>query len=144
MTDSWNHPIILSCQQETEKLGETLARTMKEGLVFLIGPLGAGKTTLVRGWLRGLGHTDHVKSPTYTIIEPYEIKGKQILHIDLYRIEKQRELDYIDLMEQLEETHLQFIEWPEHGRGRLPSPNFVIDLSYHESGRQATVEKIND
>ncbi len=98
----------------------------------------------MRGWLRALGHKGPVTSPTYTLIEPYSLKGLEILHIDLYRIEHFEELDYIGLQEQLELSHLQFVEWPEQGRERLPSPDVVIELAVQGEGRIANIRFFNE
>ena len=128
----------------TIALGAALATEIREGLVYLQGALGTGKTTLVRGWLQALGHAGAVTSPTYTLIEPYSLNGIEILHIDLYRIEKSVEIDYIGLLEQLELSHLQLVEWPEQGRERLPDPDVVIQLTTEGSGRSADIRYFND
>ena len=124
---------------DTEALGASLATRLPQGLVFLRGPLGAGKTTLVRGWLRALGYDGPVKSPTFTLVEPYEIDSVQILHFDLFRIAKPSEIEYIGMLEHLETSQLQFVEWPERGDNLLPEPDLDIQLEYDGSSRQATI-----
>ena len=135
--------IPLSTPADTQALGKQLASQFHQGLVFLRGPLGAGKTTLVRGWLRALGYQGPVKSPTFTLIEPYEIDCGQILHFDLYRIANPSEIEYIGMLEHLETSQLQFVEWPERGDDRLPNPDLDIQLEYDGMYRQATVEFVN-
>ncbi|MCY4143123.1 MAG: tRNA (adenosine(37)-N6)-threonylcarbamoyltransferase complex ATPase subunit type 1 TsaE [Gammaproteobacteria bacterium] len=136
--------IELADEAATLQLGASLASKISTGLVYLQGPLGSGKTTLARGWLRALGHEGPVKSPTYTIVEPYRLRGVDVLHIDLYRIDNSRELDYIGLLEQLELSHLQLVEWPEQGRGQLPPANVVISLATQREGRIAIISYFNE
>ena len=108
-------------------------------LVFLEGQLGAGKTTLVRGILRSLGHTGSVKSPTYTLLEPYEVAGRTIYHFDLYRIGDSEELDFIGIDELVDADALKLIEWAERGAARLPDPDVTIRLSLEGEGRHVEV-----
>ena len=108
-------------------------------LVFLEGQLGAGKTTLVRGILRSLGHMGSVKSPTYTLLEPYEVAGRTIYHFDLYRIGDSDELDFIGIDELLDADALKLIEWAERGATRLPPPDVTIRLSLEGEGRHIEV-----
>jgi tRNA threonylcarbamoyladenosine biosynthesis protein TsaE len=136
--------IELATEEETLEFGASLAPRVERGLVFLQGDLGTGKTTLVRGWLRALGQRGPVTSPTYTLIEPYQLNGIDILHIDLYRIENIEELDYIGILEQLELSRLQFVEWPEQGSEVLPAPDVVIKLARKGSGRTANIGFFND
>lgn len=108
-------------------------------LVFLYGQLGAGKTTLVRGILRALGHEGSVKSPTYTLLEPYEIGGRTIYHFDLYRIGDSEELDFIGIDELMDADAMKLVEWPERASARLPEPDVVIRLSLEGEGRRVEV-----
>jgi tRNA threonylcarbamoyladenosine biosynthesis protein TsaE len=108
-------------------------------LVFLEGQLGAGKTTLVRGILRALGHEGSVKSPTYTLLEPYEVSGREIYHFDLYRIGDSEELDFIGFDELMDADALKLVEWPERGGGRIPAPDIRIRLSLEGEGRRVEV-----
>ena len=124
----------------TEALGERLARYLPDAaVIYLRGDLGAGKTTLVRGLLRALGHAGGVKSPTYTLIEPYQLGDRRVLHCDLYRVADPEELDYLGLRETLGEA-LLLIEWPERGVGWLPPADLDVRLGYRSPGRRAVIE----
>jgi len=105
-------------------------------LIFLVGDLGAGKTTFVRGFLRGLGFEGPVKSPTYTLMELYPLNGFTLYHLDLYRLTDPGELEYLGLREMLEEDALLFVEWPEKGAGWLPGADVAIEIAYRGSGRE--------
>jgi tRNA threonylcarbamoyladenosine biosynthesis protein TsaE len=107
----------------------------RDELIFLEGEMGAGKTTLARGILRGLGFTGHVKSPTYTLVEPYEFALIHVYHFDFYRIRDPEELEYIGLDDLLGERAIKLIEWPEKALGRLPPPQRVIRISEQGAGR---------
>lgn len=108
-------------------------------VVFLTGQLGAGKTTLVRGILRGLGFEGSVKSPTYTLLEPYEVKGRTVYHFDLYRIGEPAELEFIGIDELMDADAVKLIEWPERCADRLPEPDVDIRLSLEGEGRRVEV-----
>jgi tRNA threonylcarbamoyladenosine biosynthesis protein TsaE len=117
-------------------LGAAFASRLRgDELVFLIGELGAGKTTFARGLLRGLGYTGHVKSPTYTLVEPYELTDGRVYHLDLYRIVDPQELDFIGLDELLGEHAVKLIEWPERAGSRLPRPDAVVRIAARGAGR---------
>ena len=126
----------------TVNLGRSLARTVQSlnhGIVvYLNGDLGAGKTTLTRGFVQGMGHNGNVKSPTYTLVEPYELAQWQVYHFDLYRLADPEELEYMGIRDYFNQQSCAFIEWPEKGQGVLQKPDFVIDLAY--SKEQRTVE----
>ena len=108
-----------------------------DALVYLSGELGTGKTTLVRGILRALGFAGPVKSPTYTLLEPYE--EQSVYHFDLYRIADRRELDFIGLDDFLDAQAIKLVEWPERGAGRLPPPDLEIQLHFQPQGRRIEV-----
>ncbi len=116
--------------------GIAIAKQMRrDELVFLEGELGAGKTTLARGILRGLGFSGHVKSPTYTLVEPYEFDGQRVYHFDFYRIKDAEELEYIGLDDLLGERAIKLVEWPERASGRLPRPDRVVRIRVENDGR---------
>lgn len=110
--------------------GAALGTRLGGELIFLRGQLGVGKTTLARGILRGLGHTGPVKSPTYTLVEPYELGEREVLHFDFYRINDPEELAFIGIDDLMGSSALKLVEWPERARDRLPNPD--LDISLHE------------
>jgi tRNA threonylcarbamoyladenosine biosynthesis protein TsaE len=107
---------------------------------YLYGPLGAGKTTLVRGFMRGLGYDAAVKSPTYTLIEPYEVGARRIYHLDLYRVRDASELEYLGLRELQDGNAVLLVEWPERGKGFLPPADVELTIDYDEAGRQLRLQ----
>jgi tRNA threonylcarbamoyladenosine biosynthesis protein TsaE len=130
----------LASINETEALGARLGRSHPtNAVIYLKGELGAGKTSFVRGFIQSLGHQGHVKSPTYTLIEPYQIGEVSIYHLDLYRLSDPEELEYLGLREMLS-SGLCLIEWPEQGGPDLPLPDLTLHFNYHGEGR--TVEII--
>ena len=121
----------------TEAFGARLARCCARGLlVFLYGPLGAGKTTLVRGLLRAAGYGGPVRSPTYTLIEPYATPQGNFYHLDLYRLADPEELEWIGVRDLFDERHLCLIEWPERGAGFLPRADLSLTLGIEGAGRR--------
>lgn len=122
-------------------LGQALAG---HGKLHLDGELGAGKTTLTRGILRAYGHSGAVKSPTYTLLEPYELDGVRINHFDLYRIGDPEELEFIGGRDLLCDDSLSIIEWPARGAGWLPVPDLMAHLAHCEPGRQITLSAFSE
>jgi len=143
--------IFLADDTATENLGRTLAAACpSQCLIFLRGDLGTGKTTLSRGFLRGLGYTGRVKSPTYTLLEPYEIDAgdqspvHQIYHFDLYRLSDPEELTYLGAEDCFAADAVSLVEWPQQGEGMLPSADLEIRLEYRNDGRCARLQAGTD
>lgn len=132
--------IELADSDETELLGAALARILPHKcLVFLIGELGAGKTTLVRGLLRAMGHQGAVKSPTYGLVEEYCFADRSVLHFDLYRLKDPEELEWIGINDYLRRQALILVEWPDMGAGHLPPADLEIKLAYQNPGRSIEI-----
>jgi tRNA threonylcarbamoyladenosine biosynthesis protein TsaE len=128
---------------DTEAFGGLLARLRPAGnalaTVHLFGDLGAGKTTLARGFLRACGVSGPVRSPTYTLVELYETPTVSIVHLDLYRLLDPSELEQLGLREWASPTHVWLIEWPERGQGRLPFPDLSVTLTGGIDGHEINV-----
>lgn len=131
--------LILHSEGDTQVLAKQLAALPLTGSVWLSGDLGAGKTTLTRYWLQALGHTGAVKSPTYTLVEPYSIQqddgqAKPVYHADLYRLQDPEELSFIGFDEYLDEPNaLVIIEWASRADSYLPPPTLFIDMTQGDS-----------
>ena len=145
-------PASLRCRQcnidsatQMEALGAKLASNLAESaLIFLYGDLGAGKTTLVRGLLRALGHKGPVKSPTFTLVEPYDVDGRCIYHIDLYRLAAPEEFDAFGGRDLIAEKAVCLVEWPEQAKGELGDPDLEIRIEYAGNGRAVELRALTE
>lgn len=142
------HPRVLQREladtAATEALGAALAGALRQrpAVLWLEGDLGAGKTTLVRGLVQALGHAGNVKSPTYTLIEPYVLPSGSLYHLDLYRLHDPEELEFLGVRELTGEPGAGatvLVEWPDRGAGFLPAPDLLIALTVSGAGRAATL-----
>ena len=143
MTDAlpYHREFELSDETATLALGRAVAgKSQVPQVIFLRGDLGAGKTTFSRGFLRGRGHDGSVKSPTYTLVEPYEsVPGGPVFHLDLYRLGDAEELAYLGLGDYLSVEAILLIEWPERAEAKLPPATLDIAFKTLGLGRKATV-----
>ena len=134
--------VTLSVATETdmEALGGRFASALGDlKLVTLDGPLGAGKTTLVRGLLHALGRHGAVKSPTFTLVEPYEINSRRFYHFDLYRLNDPQELEFLGMRDYLAGSDLCVVEWAERAGRLLPAPDVAVMIAPTDSGRSVTM-----
>jgi len=131
--------LILEASDEDAMVarGAQLAAAADPGLiVFLEGDLGMGKTTLCRGFIRAMGHSGAVKSPTYTLVEPYLLAGKHVYHFDLYRLGDPEELEFMGIRDYFDAQAVCLVEWPERGAGVLPRADLVINIEREGLGRR--------
>ncbi len=150
MSESFaNRSWFLSDETQTRAAGMALGHALvgcsspKAMIVTLQGDLGAGKTTLVSALLHGMGHVGQVPSPTYTLIEPYELAGRNLFHLDLYRLTDPQQLEDLGWRDLLQPGAILFVEWPERVGGYLPTADLSVRLDYPDgltSGRQLVLK----
>jgi tRNA threonylcarbamoyladenosine biosynthesis protein TsaE len=130
----------LDDENATYALAKRFAAQLNPGMViYLHGDLGAGKTTLVRGVLNALGYKGRVKSPTYTLVEPYHVAGLDLRHFDLYRLQNEEEWDSAGFRDEFDGHNIFFIEWPERAEGFLPKEDVSIEFEILPHGRNVEI-----
>ncbi|WOT07036.1 tRNA (adenosine(37)-N6)-threonylcarbamoyltransferase complex ATPase subunit type 1 TsaE [Shewanella youngdeokensis] len=134
----------LKDEQDTVNLGRQLSALITPPLIiYLSGDLGAGKTTFSRGLIQSLGHEGAVKSPTYALVEPYELNGIDVFHFDLYRLYDPEELEFMGIRDYFTTRSLCIVEWPDRGHGLLPQADIQINIKYVDTGRQVELKAIS-
>lgn len=135
-------------EKEMESFGSSISKLLVEKqiheiVIFLSGDLGAGKTTWVRGFLRGLAYLGNVKSPTYTLVEPYEFADQQVYHFDFYRLNDPQELELMGIRDYFHAS-LCLIEWPEKADDLLPAPDLQLFIQIQDEQREVILRSLSD
>lgn len=135
----------LADELATVAAGAGLGKALNQGgVVYLEGTLGAGKTTFCRGVLSAFGYSGSVKSPTYTLVEPYDLPGVQLYHFDLYRLADPEELEFMGIRDYFNSSSICLIEWPSKGMGALPQADLVVKVEPKLPGRELTITAGSD
>ena len=123
-------------EQSMLNLGSAFASELRGGdVIYFVGDLGAGKTTFVKGIVRGIGFYGNVTSPTYTLVESYEHADFTVYHFDLYRLDSPDDLEFLGIRDMVGRQSVILVEWPDKGIGVLPSADLVVEISYQDNGR---------
>ncbi|WLQ17395.1 tRNA (adenosine(37)-N6)-threonylcarbamoyltransferase complex ATPase subunit type 1 TsaE [Hahella aquimaris] len=129
--------VVAPDEEAMAVLGDELSQCFAApGVVYLQGQLGAGKTTLTRAMMRGMGYSGLVKSPTYTLVEPYQLEDKLVFHFDLYRLADPEELEFLGIRDYFHENSICLVEWPDKGAPLLPEPDLTVDIQVLMKGRR--------
>ena len=137
--------LSLDTEEDTHQFGALLGKNLNAPLVcYLRGDLGVGKTRLVRAVIQSLGYDGNVKSPTYTLVEPYHLQGVNIYHFDLYRISDPEELDFLGIRDYFDHQSISFIEWPDKGKGWLNAADLSILLEFNGDGRKIQLSGLTE
>ena len=132
--------LYLSDEAATQSVAISIANHLTTPmLVTLSGDIGAGKTTFIRALIQAMGVTSTIRSPTFSLVESYDIEGRDIHHFDLYRIQDEEELEYLGFRDFFTDKALCCIEWPEHAGNGLTSPDLNISLKIKDTGREMTI-----
>lgn len=136
--------VHLEGEEAMVAFGRRLGAVMTGGVIFLEGDLGTGKTTLCRGILRARGHQGAVKSPTFTLVEPYDFDNGPVFHFDLYRLVDSEELEYMGIRDYFQPGNLCLVEWPDKGAGFLPDPDLWVSIRVEGTGRTVVIMPSSD
>jgi tRNA threonylcarbamoyladenosine biosynthesis protein TsaE len=136
-----NLPLTIKSPKAMQAFGKKLAQALQKehcqsSIIYLCGELGSGKTTLVRGFLRAFGYQGKVKSPTFTLLESYQVKTQKIFHFDLYRLNNAEELEYIGIRDYFSSDAIVLIEWPERASSVLPKADLILSLQHDAKNPQ--------